>query len=280
MSLYIGNQKVAPAISTIIGAKYGATASTFLGNVDANGVLQKPTEETNLVFTDVEDIGSAVLVYFAYRNYSGQSYSFNNIKTVSFPDLTTLSGNYALNYAFNSCTGLTSVDLSSLTTVSGRSAMQYAFSGCTGLTSVDLSSLTTVSGSSAMASAFSGYAGLTSVDLSSLTTVSGSSALGSAFYNCAGLTSVDLSSLATVSGSSAMSSAFSNTKLTTLSFPSLNSNSFGSYTDQFNNMLKSVTGCTVHFPSNLQSVIGSWTSVTGGFGGTNTTVLFDLPATT
>ena len=35
----------------------------------------------------------------------------------------------------------------------------------------------------------------------------------------------------------------------------------------------------MHFPSNLQSVIGSWSDVQNGFGGTNTTVLFDLPAT-
>jgi hypothetical protein len=70
------------------------------------------------------------------------------------------------------------------------------------------------------------------------------------------------------------------TKLKTLSFPALTSNSFGSYTNQFNNMLSGVTGCKVHFPSNLQSVIGSWSSVTSGFTGTNTTVLFDLPATT
>ena len=45
-------------------------------------------------------------------------------------------------------------------------------------------------------------------------------------------------------------------------------------------MLRGVTGCTVHFPSNLEAVIGSWSDVTNGFGGTNTTVLFDLPATT
>ena len=44
-------------------------------------------------------------------------------------------------------------------------------------------------------------------------------------------------------------------------------------------MLQSVTGCIVHFSSNLQSVIGSWADVTAGFGGTNTTVLFDLTAT-
>ena len=44
-------------------------------------------------------------------------------------------------------------------------------------------------------------------------------------------------------------------------------------------MLRGVTGCTVHFPSNLESVIGSWSSVTNGFGGTDTVILFDLPLT-
>ena len=160
-------------------------------------------------------------------------------------------------------------------------SMQTAFRGCTGLTSVDLSSLTTVSGSSAMYEAFYTCTRLTSVDLSSLTTVSGSDAMYDAFRGCTGLTSVDLSSLTTVSGSSAMYYAFRGcTKLKTLSFPALTSNSFGSYTNQFNSMLSGVTGCTVHFPSNLQSVIGNWSSVTSGFGGTNTTVLFDLSATT
>ena len=70
------------------------------------------------------------------------------------------------------------------------------------------------------------------------------------------------------------------TSLATLSFPALTSTSFGSSHNQFHYMLKDVIGCTVHFPSNLQSVIGSWSDVTSGFGGTNTTVLFDLPATT
>jgi len=44
-------------------------------------------------------------------------------------------------------------------------------------------------------------------------------------------------------------------------------------------MLSGCSNVTVHFPSNLQSVIGSWYDVQNGFGGTNTTVLFDLPAT-
>ena len=204
--------------------------------------------------------------------------------TFSLPSNATDIGTYAMYYAFYNCTELTSVDLSNITALSVSYAMQSAFTGCKGLTSVDLSSLTTVrgvSGVQAMYRAFENCTGLTSVDLSNLTTLSGDSAMSYAFQNCTGLTSVDLSSLTTVNGSYAMGNAFNKcTKLTTLSFPALTSTSFGSRTNQFDDMLFEVTGCTVHFPSNLQSVIGSWSDVTSGFGGTNTTVLFDLPATT
>ena len=101
---------------------------------------------------------------------------------------------------------------------------------------------------------------LESIDFSSLTDLTESGALG---------------------GTAATGGAFANcTSLQDLSFPALTSTSFGSRTNQFNYMLNGVTGCKVHFPSNLQSVIGSWSSVSSGFGGTNTTVLWDLPATT
>ena len=174
--------------------------------------------------------------------------------TFSLPSNATGVGTYALYYAFYNCSSLTSVDFLNLTTISGSHALYYAFYGCTGLTSVNLSGITTIGGEGTLHYVFSDCTGLTSVDLSNLTTIKGNGVLQNAFRNC--------------------------TSLTTLSFPSLNSNSFGTLTNQFNNMLSGVTGCTVHFPSNLQSVIGSWASVTNGFGGTNTTVLFDLPATT
>lgn len=110
--------------------------------------------------------------------------------------------------------------------------------------------------------------------------------LKAAFKGCTSLSVVYMPKVNTLpsnalAGTASTGGAFSGcTSLTTLSFPALTSTSFGSYTNQFNYMLKGVTGCTVHFPSNLQSVIGSWSSVTSGFSGTNTTVLFDLPATT
>ena len=168
----------------------------------------------------------------------------------SLPSNATDVRSNALNSAFQSCTSLTSVDLSSLTAVSGGKALYYAFYGCSSLTSADLSSLITVSGGNAFESAFSRCSSLTSVDLSSLATVSGIKAFIYAFYLCTSLTSV--------------------------SFPALTTSSFGTATNQFDNMLSGVTGCTVHFPAAIQSTIGNWSSVQNGFGGTNTTVLFDL----
>lgn len=59
-------------------------------------------------------------------------------------------------------------------------------------------------------------------------------------------------------------------------FNSLNANSFGSYTNQFYNMLQGASGATVHFPVGLDATIGNWSDVLAGFGGTNTTILYDL----
>ncbi|MBQ2285193.1 MAG: hypothetical protein II244_05975 [Clostridia bacterium] len=109
-------------------------------------------------------------------------------------------------------------------------------------------------------------------DLTQLTT---SRACYYAFSLASNLTSVSFPKLKTVSGNACLAYAFTNTALTTLSFPALTSVGTDS-TNQFTNMLQGVTGCAVHFPSAMQSTIGSWTSVADGFGGTSTTVVFDL----
>ena len=176
-------------------------------------------------------------------------YQVPEITSFSLPSNATDVGKYALAYAFYSCPSLTSVDLSSLTTVSGEYALYNAFSGCTALTSVDLSSLTTVSGSNALASAFDRCTALTSVDFSSLTTVSGYHSFYATFGRCSSLTS--------------------------LSFPALTVAGLQFGSAQFDDMIRGVTGCTVHFPAAVQAKIEA-TAGYPNFGGTNTTVLFDL----
>lgn len=78
--------------------------------------------------------------------------------------------------------------------------------------------------------------------------IKGSGCCGNMFEHCVRLTTVNFTSLTDVSGA----------------------------TNQFNNMLKDCSNVTVHFPTGMQSVIGNWQDVTDGFGGTNTTVLFDI----
>ena len=208
-------------------SKYGATVDNFLGDVDENGVLQAPSEEVDLVFSGVKGIAA----YGLYYAFCGNFYL---PKSISFPDLESLSDSYAMAELMHSSH-----------TIDGQAT--------TTLKSISFPKLSSITGNYALQRSFYGAAGLTSVSFPVLSVLSGYYALQEAFSNCDSLTSI--------------------------SFPALTSSSFGTRTNQFNSMLAGVTGCTVHFPSNLQSVIGSWSSVTVGFGGTNTTVLFDLTAT-
>lgn len=203
--------------------------------------------------------------------YPEENFSF------SLPDNVTSIGNYGLYGAFFSCTSLTSTGLNNVTSI-GDYGLPGAFQGCTSLTSTGLNNVTSI-GRQGLYYAFDGCTNLTSTGLNNVTSI-GTDGLYYAFQGCTSLTSVDFSNLTSIDDFGLYSTFSGCISLTSLSFLKLNSNSFGSYKTQFYNMLKGVTGCTVHFPSNLESVMGSWLDITRGFGGTNTTVLFDLPATT
>lgn len=207
-----------------------------------------------------------------------------NGSTVINLDGATDVGDYALEYAYANNIGITgTVDLSSLTTVSGDYGCASMCANCTGITSIDLSSLITITGKQSCNNMFYECTGLTgAVDLGSLTTISGRSGCIQMFMNCPGITNVNLSSLSVITGISCCANMFQNCySLTSLSFPALTSTSFGSQTNQFVNLVKNITGITLHFPSNVQSVIEGLTgySTTAPFGAVSGTVLFDLPAT-
>ena len=248
-------------------------------------------------FPDLEDANKRQCLYCTFTGCI-------NLTSVSFPKLADMSGySAAMQSMFSGCTSLTSLNLGSLTKAN-NTGLQYVCNHCSNLTSVNLDSLQQVS-LNGLEGAFR-YCKLTNISLPALTEVYGRGCTVFVADNPT-LTSASLPVLKKLSGQWSFQNAFLNTGLTTItfpalddlktgqqslsycfqncasltsvSFPALKSDSFGSYTNQFNNMLSGVTGCTVHFPSNLQSVIGSWSDVTAGFGGTNTTVLFDLPAT-
>lgn len=195
--------------------------------------------------------------------------------SITLPSSAKVIADYAMYYGFYR-TGATSADLSHIEEVSGTYGMYNAFYHSS-LVTLDISGLKTISGSSGMAYAFTGSESLTTVDISGLETISGIYGAQRLFAQCSSLTTVRFTSLADLTGSSALKWSFHSCgSLTDLYFPALTANSFGSYTNQFNDMLSNTTGVRVHFPAAIQSTIGSWADVTNGFGGTNTTVLFDL----
>ena len=240
--------------------------------VSPNGVYQRPSSSFTFSLPSNAVSVGAYALQDAFAGTPG-------LTAADLSSLVTVSTSSALQGAFTTCINLKTVDFSSLTTVSGLAAFQDAFTACTKLKTVDLSSLRSVTGQRAFKGAFEYNIALTSIDLSSLEAIDQNSAFEGAFESCSSLSSVDLSSLRTIDGYNAMDGMFRYcTSLTTLSFPALTASSFGidGITSQFHNMLEGVTGCTVHFPAVVQSVIGNWADVQNGFGGTNTTVLFDL----
>lgn len=138
--------------------------------------------------------------------------------------------------------------------------------------SVSFPDLTRIHTPSACESGFKNCA-IASISWDKLDELSGTEALKEAFYNTQ-VTSVTIPS-STITGRRVLEGAFARCHyLTTVSFTNLTT--LGSETSQFDNMLQGNTGVTVHFPSAMESTMQNWTSVTNGFGGTNTTILFDL----
>lgn len=173
-------------------------------------------------------------------------YGDENIGHADLSAITAFSGTYCLDSAFESST-LASVDLSSLTNGGSGFGLHKAFCNCTNLTTITVGASTGVSGPSRFF--MHGCSGCTSLTTATIN-------VKTMYQNCCAY-------------------AFENcTSLTSVSFPV-----FGVLpTTHKNNVMSGMlTGCsnvTVHFPAAMQSSISTISDLT--FGGTNTTVLYDL----
>lgn len=271
----------------------GQTVNQINGTVE-NGVIQRGTVGT-VDFTGVTEIAQYGLYYtFYYKNTSGDIIlpsvttigtfgmyctfyaNTNGIESFVANSLTSV-GSYGLYYAFG-YGSLRSASMNGLITVSSNNALEYMFRASQ-LETLNLPNLETISGANALDGICRSCSNLATINMPKLKEIVGTSGFQYAFY-ATKITTYTFSALDTLTGSNALARTFgSNTSLESLYFPKLKSTSFGTYTNQFYLMLTGCTNVTVHFPSNLQSVIGSWADVQAGFGGTNTTVLFDLTAT-
>lgn len=250
--------------------KFGADISCVFGGVDSDGIpIPSEDGEYSLVFTGVKKISMSNI--WGYKFFNNK-----NIVSVSFPDYEQETGSiqsFCLTSMFENCINNRSVSFAKAVKFQNTSRM---FANNTNLETVNMPLLQEIGNSAG--SMFAGCSKLKTATMPNLTTISASYGM-SYFFQGSAIETFTFEKLTTIAQSSVFNYLFANSSIKTLSFPALTSSSFGGQTNQFNNMLAGVTGCTVHFPSNLQNVIGDWSSVTGGFSGTNTVVLFDLEAT-
>jgi hypothetical protein len=249
---------------------FGLTKDELFGTL-VNGVPTYPVSTPAPNFTGIKTIPERYLNYLFYNR--------SDLTGSVVWDSDVVFGSYSCSHCFDLCTGITGTGLEVVNSLTNTDCLSNCFRGCSGLTSTCLSNLETISGGGALEYAF--YAsGVSDIEMDNLTAITSSNALYYCFSGCPNIITAVFTKLSVLTGGYVFSNCFNCPNIQTISFPALTSNSFGSNTTQFNSMLGYlVNGCTVHFPSNLQSVIGSWSSVTSGFGGTNTVVLFDLPAT-
>ena len=259
----------------IINSQLGGTQPTGTINITTNGTH----DVSSYANADVQ-VPTTAPTYYIERTLDNQGKL--TTKTSNIIDFTGISDldAYILSYAYyNNSTVSGTLNITSTLKISGRYACDSAFYNCPGLTNLNLSGLTVISGEWACNYMFAWDTNITSIDVSNLTTISGQQSCAYMFYACSGLTSITFTNLTTITGNLACNYMFSRcTNLTSISFPALTSTSFGIRTNIFSNMLSQITGCTLHFPSNLSSVVSGLDGYPN-FGGTNTVLAFDLPAT-
>lgn len=239
---------------TLPANKNMSSLSTAIGSISGGGAVSyglprtKSADGTTLSAADsgytyttpsgITTIGAKALQYAFYGD--------KNISHANLSAITTLSGGYCLSHAFES-SALASVDLSALTNVGSGGGLSYAFKDCIDLTTIAVGSQ---SGFPATSNAFA--------------------------YGCSGCTSL---TTATINMKSmfqqACRNAFENcTSLTSVSFPVLSSINSTHKNNVMSNMLAGCSNVTVHFPATMQATVSTISDLT--FGGTNTTVLYDL----
>ena len=142
------------------------------------------------------------------------------ITSVDLSSLESVSAPYGMN-SFLRNTSLVTLSFPKLTTISGNSGLSAFCLGCTELTTASFPKLTTLTGSNVLSSAFNGCSSLEKVYFPKLTTISQNNAFGNntsayIFYNCTALTEIHFNSNAqsVISGLSGYSTKWGATNAT------------------------------------------------------------------
>ena len=201
-----------------------------------------------------------------FKNFSMVNDGYQRVHgtTISFPSLETLgisseSVTNTFYSAFNSTEGIDIIEFPNLKSIEGMSVFTNAFCNSLDLTEIQFPLLTTINGQYIFSKAFNDIYNpiddsiFTEIRFPSLKSIEGKNNFELAFTNSNNLQHIYFDSLETI-----------------------NDGSTHYYKDNFKNMLKDLDGVTLHFPSGLSQSVISVLDTYPNFGGTNTTILFDL----
>ena len=186
-------------VNRVAQVSQGSTGNVTLyakwQQTSTKGVQYEQSSDGSYAVSGYDGSSAEVVIASVWRGQpvtAIDSYAFNvcsGLTSVTIPNNVANIG----DYAFNDCTGLTSVTIPDSVTSIGN----YVFSGCSGLTSVTIPDRVTSIGNRA----FYGCSSLTSVTIGN-----GVTSIGSwAFEGCSGLTSVTIPDSVTSIGNSAFS---------------------------------------------------------------------------
>ena len=207
-------------------------------------------------FSDMEILTSFVgMRYLNTSNVTDMQYMFEGCSSLTSLDVSSFdtSNVTEMDGMFGGCSSLTSLDISSFDT-SNVTNMSGMFVGCSSLTSLDLNNFNT-SNVVWMSSMFEGCSSLTSLDVSSFDTSNAD--LSYMFNGCSNLTSLDVSSFDT-SNVTNMSSMFYNcSSLTDLTLSSTMENLDGNACLGVGTTTKP---CTIHVPDGFDFGVSTTSS--------------------
>lgn len=153
MTVYLGKNPVGVGRiveKKVAKEKFGLTVDNFLGDVDANGKLSKPTDIEEVNFAGVKSFGEDTMKYvFAGKNTKrfmandvesignmGFYYGFytSAIEQVSFDSIEEMNGMNAFASCFYNCYYLKYLSFKKLKRITGNYAFQNALTSTLGLT--------------------------------------------------------------------------------------------------------------------------------------------------
>ena len=234
-------------IASAIATKQQQVADSYTAVLNKGGTLPATQNLTNLAtaISSIPSGGGSTRFGLSLDNYIGQVNNGTLQTPTTFPN---------------------SIIFTGVETVA-QSALVEAFENDSNVDTISFPDLVTIE-QSGLFRCFYG-ASISSCSFPDLVTID-ADGLAYAFGNT-GIRSMTFPNLTTIY-SGGLKYTFITAGIRELYFPALTT----AFSSSFRDMLRAVSGVTVHFPFSMQSTMSSWSSVTNGFGGNSTTILFDL----